>query len=135
MPTFDVVGHEHLSAAAEALGETALDSHAAVAEALLDSALTATGRTALTEAPLTVGTTAHDRATLAVVWQVNFQVESGVEGEVYGSLSRGDRQFGFRGGVLNPMPTVSPRAMALARAAVGDPATTSASWPTAGGVR
>lgn len=123
MALYSPAGHALLSVAAAGLESPVLEAQADLAEDLLGLAGTVfAGADAAT-------------ATRAVAIQVNFQVEAGTEGEVYGSVDRGDRSFGFRGGVLNPMPTVSPRARAIVAALIGDADTDEADWSPAGSLR
>lgn len=129
MPRYDPAGHELLTPAAKRLDPTSLSAEADTAEDLLRR-----GSSRLADTEFEPGTPDYKRAVRAVAYQVNYQVEAGVDGEVYGSGSRGGRQFGFRGGVLNPMPVVSPRAQAIVDgliSAQGDPG----NWPIAGGLR
>lgn len=125
MATYEVAAHPLLSPEAQRLEPAALGEHAAVAADLL-------GLAAVRIEP---GTERHERALRAVAFQVNYQVASGVDAEVYGSATRGNRSFGFRGGVLNPMPPVSPRAKAIADALLGTQTDAAEPWTPAGGVR
>ena len=129
MPVYDPTGHELLSAAAQRLGAEALAAHAEAAEVELGR-----GGTRLADTAFEGGTADHSRAVLAVVLQVNYRLEAGVESEVYSEQQRGDRRSTFRGGVLAGMPVVSPRAQAIVDTII-TPTVSETDWPTAGGVR
>ena len=129
MPVYDPTDHELLSPAAQRLGAPALAAQADAAESVLGR-----GGTLLADTDFEDGTAEYDRAVLAVVYQVNYQLAAGVDAEVYGSEQRGDRQKSYRGGVLNPFPVVSPRAQAIVNTLI-DPSADTSSWPAAGGVR
>lgn len=123
--------YEPISTALTEAAQSEGGAHVDTAEALLDAALAERGYGKLTEAGLTEGSDEHTRARLAVTHQVNYLVEAGADGEVYGSQRRGDRQASFRG--ASSFPTVSPRAFAIARTLVTAPS--SSTWPAAGGLR
>lgn len=108
MPTYDPIGHPGLSAAAQRLDQDALESHADTAEALLGLAGTAYD---------------SSQGTLAVVHQVNHQVELGPEGLALASSGRGARSKSYRSGENS----ISPLAAAIVRRLIP--------WEAARGVR
>lgn len=108
MPTYNPSAHPALSPAAARLGAEALDAQADTAEALLG---------------LSGGSYDTVQATLAVVHQVNHQVELGPEGFARASSGRGGRSVTYRDGD----PSISPLAARIAAQLKG--------WRTAGGLR
>jgi hypothetical protein len=129
MPTYDPTGHPLLSVEAAALSPEKLAAQADTAEAVLGR-----GSTYLRDTEFEAGSADYELARTAVAHQVNYQVESGIGAEVYGSQQRGGRQVGFRGGVLNPMPVVSPRAQAIVNRLI-DATVSENDWPIARSVR
>ena len=83
--TFDITEHPLLSPAAAALAAPTLEAQGDLAERLLGIA----GASGLNEVQTTT-------ATLAVVMQVNYQVEAGVDAAVYTSDGRGARSKAYR---------------------------------------
>lgn len=108
MATYDPTEHPALSAAARRPEPEELQAQADTAEAVLGL----------------VGTSYEvDRATLAVVHQVNHQVELGPEGLAYASMGRGARSWSMREGD----PAISPLARSIVRGL--------APWTVATGLR
>lgn len=108
MPTYNPAWHPLLSAAAANLGSVELDAHADTAEAILG-----TGLASLT----------GDQATLAVVHQVNFQVERGAKGFSVKSWSRGGRSESYGDGQGSRIAPLAAAIMARVP------------WTTAGSLR
>lgn len=91
-PLYGVSGHKLLSQKAALLDAPTLAEQNVLAETLLRF-----------EAPALTGTLAEDAAR-AVALQVSYQVERGIEADVYDSLTRGSRKFDFRdAGLLHPI--------------------------------
>lgn len=74
---------------------------------------------------------AERSAVRAVAIQVNYQVEMGVEGVTYSSLSRGARSFESRDGLVDPRAQAIVDGLALTGAG-GEPGDL---WPTVGSFR
>lgn len=123
MAHYDPFEHPLLSSAALALEKEALDAQADTAELLLGR-----GGSMLADTAYTHGSADYDRAVLAVVHQVNFQVEAGVDAEVYTSDGRGARSASYRA------LRISPKAQLIVDALLGVEALTAA-WPSAVGLR
>lgn len=124
MPRYDPAAHPLLSAAASRLDTDALAAEADTAELLLGR-----GDTKLADTEFADPSDEYDRAVLAVVHQVNYQVASGVDAEVFTDRTRGDRRDAYRGAAL-----VSPKAQALVDGLISV-SELSAAWEAAGGIR
>jgi hypothetical protein len=123
MATYDPTGHPSLSDAANRLDPEQLIDEADLAETVLRR-----GPTMLADTAFEEDTAEWKRAVLAVVHQINWRVERGVEGEVYQSRSRGGRSATYRD------DSISPTAQALVDALI--PLTVDeVAWPVAGGLR
>lgn len=125
MPLYDPTNHPLLSPAVQRLDPEALAAHADAAEALLGRSGVALADTAFED-----GSTNYLWARLAVVYQVNYQVEAGTDAELLSSMSRGARSVSFR----DDAGIVSPRARALVSRLIPLQENTD-SWPVATGVR
>jgi len=120
--------HALLSQAARRLSPDELEAQASAAETIL-----ARGSVALVTTDFQSGSAEHARAVNAVVYQINFQLEAGTDAEVYGTVQRGGRRIGYRGGEQNPMPAVSARAQAIIEGLIE--LDVSADFPTIGSLR
>ena len=123
MPLYDPAAHPLLSSAAAALDTegdpNALDEQAEVAINLLGLR-----DTAYTDADAAA-------AVRAVAIQVNLQVELGVEGFAYSSLTRGARSFDSKDKLIDPRAAAIVATLSIAHAggSKGDV------WPTIGSFR
>jgi hypothetical protein len=120
--------HALLSQAARRLSPDELDAHALAAETIL-----ARGSVALVTKDYEAGSSEYSRAVNAVVYQINFQLEAGTDAEVYGTVQRGGRRIGYRGGEQGPMPAVSSRAQAIIDGLID--LDVAADFPTIGSLR